>query len=193
MKNKYLQRFLVWTLLIVVLSLVTYNNYRIFIVNGIKQEIEEEKKLGKEYDGNNGKIQIVLKQIENYNKNVYDDNKFSLFIPDGYDNRDITLNYVQRPLLNSGGELTSSISITEEMPEINWSSSSNKKDIKGIKISIMFNIDINNLDLYLAELQNSVRLIYIDDFKYTLPSDNDQSIIKVNMSYYLFYRDTKTT
>jgi len=196
LSKKYLYRGLVWSLLIIILTFVTYNNYHLFITNSVEKKIEQEEAIAKQYEGKYGNYQLILNRINNYNNKIYDDNKYSKLIPDYHDEQDVLLNYVERPILIAEAELLS-VSLTEGMPKnIVWSTNANTKDIKGIKVSVSFNVtDAESINTFINELQTSVRTIYFGDIKFTLPGENapDDYIIKVTFNYYLFYRDVKTT
>lgn len=195
MSKKYVYRALVWSLLVIVLIFVTINNYRMFVSNGVKKDIEKEEAIGKEYEGNYGHIQLIINRINNYNDKVYDNNNYANLIPDYYNSKEILSNYVNRPILLSNAELLS-VSLDEAMPvNIKWSSNVNTKDIKGIQVSVTFDINVDNLDVFINELQTSIRCIYFGDFKFTLSGENapENENIKVNMVYYLFYRDVEET
>ncbi|QVK19188.1 hypothetical protein KHQ81_05670 [Mycoplasmatota bacterium] len=195
MNKKFIYRVLTWTVLVVVLTFVTIYNYRIFVTNSVKKDIEKQEAINKEYEGKYGHIQSVINKIDQYNDKVYDDNKYADLIPDYYDSKEILSKYVNRPILLSNAELLS-VSLSEAMPaNIKWSNNSNTKDIKGIKVSVTFDIEINNLDVFINELQTSLRCIYFGDIKYTLSGENapDNEKIKVNMIYFLFYRDVEKT
>ncbi len=197
MRNKIFYRLLIWFLLIIVLTFITFLNYRIIIVNTITKDIEREKQIANEYDGKNGKLQDIIDEIEEYNERVYEDSKYDMMIPDYYDEREIILFYVDRPILISNAELLSVSLTNESMPtNINWSSNLNKKDVKAVKVSVSFHVlDEENITTYIEELQTSVRCIYISNIDFILPGEflPDDPNIKVQMEYYLFYKDNKTT
>lgn len=187
MNKKNIVRVLIWLILIVGLSFITYFNYQIFIVDSVKQDIKIEKEKTLEL---NQELITIKRKISEFNQKNYEDNRYLLFIPEGVNKSELILNYVNAPLEKVGAKISSTITITEEMPSnINWTNNLNKKNIKAIKVSIVVDIPIEKLKIYFNELQSSVRCIYFGDFKYTVP-DNPYSNIKVNMSYYLFYQET---
>jgi len=189
MSKKVIARTLIWLILTLGLTVITFFNYKIFIVDSVKQDIEVEEQNRVSL---NRELKQIERDIEEYNKKIYEDNRYLLFIPEELNKSEIILDYVNAPLLKAGASLSSSISITEEMPNnITWSKNLNKNNIKGIKVSIVFDIPINKLFTYFEELQSTVRCIYIGDFKYTIP-DNPTYDIKVTMSYYLFYKEQTT-
>lgn len=184
MKNRYLLRLIIWLVLIIGLSVITYINYQIFVVDSVKKDIVLAEK---ERDELNRELKLIEQKITEYNQKVYEESRYLLFIPDGFDNKEI-LNYVQQPLLKAEGKLISQITLTEEMPtNIKWSKTANHKDIKAIKVSIVFDISTDKLTTYISELQATVRCIYFGDFRYTIP-ENYNAKLRVNMSYYLFYK-----
>ncbi len=196
MNRKYFYRALVWILLIVGLTLVTFFNYRMFITNSVKKDIAREETVAQQYDGTTGQIQMLITKINNYNNKVYDDNTYTQMIPLGYDDKEIILDYVERPILLSNASLISIGLKDNTMPtNIKWSSTGSAKDIKGVQITVSFKIaDISDLTKYIDELQTSVRCVYFGDLSYTLPANDAQdSSVTIKMIYYVFYNDTETT
>lgn len=196
MSKKYINRALTWSLLVIALIFVTIYMHRIFITNGVLKEIEEEKINAQSYDGNIGKIAMMQNRLNNYNSRIYDDNKFAQMIPDGYNDNEIIINYVNRPVLLSGANLLD-VKLAQEMPAgIEWTNKSSIKDIKAVKVTVNFEIDdIDALEDYIAQLESSIRLIYFGDIKFNLPGENspENMTLKVQMNYYLFYKEIKTT
>lgn len=185
--SKNIYRSFVWTLLIVVLSFATYYIYKSVITNSIKLQIEQERAALEEYTGGLGKIDLINLNISRLNRYVIEDNKYSHYIPDGLNRQEILLNYVERPILLSDAELISFSDSIDLPKSLNLSSF---EDIKAVKISINFYVDdLEELNTFLAQLQGSVRLIYIGSIRYTLPTGGSNNKIRVTMEYYLFYRN----
>lgn len=184
MSKKLLSRVLVWSLLIIGLTLVTFYSHTIF-VKSLEDKIVELKRIEQSTKSD---ILILNAQIERYNDSLYDNNKLLLMIPDEESNNNIQQKYILRPL-NVADASMISFSISDTTPKnLNLSS-----DVRAKKVLLKFEVDdVDQLYSFINELYDSIRCVYFGNINYKLPgekellSGNTKKIV-VQIEYFLFY------
>lgn len=196
MLNKYFNRIIIWTLLILLLSIATYFNRSIF-VQSLEDEITELKA-----DENSLKNQLTFKsaQINLYNSVYYDNSEIEHMIPTGYNELDVINYYIKRPVEISpvSGKLIN-YTITRNIKPEQLKLSNN---VEGTKINATIEFDDPTLDCevqierYIQTLQNTVRSVYLSQISYSKPSegiDKNQFVYVVQIEYYIFnYLESST-
>lgn len=189
MNKKYVTRVLVWFLLVLVLSVITYYN-RVLFINPLNQTITNLEQKEKTQLAT---LEDINDKIDEYNLKVYDDNTIKQMIPEDYNENEALKFFVYRPINLSEAKLLS-VDTEDKMPEnINWSNSKSDDGVMAKKIMITFEIqDLSKLSKFIDELAESVRFVYFGNINFTLPGEkgydsSETKPIKITMDYYLFY------
>lgn len=189
MNKKYVTRVLVWFLLVLVLSVITYYN-RVLFINPLNQTITNLEQKEKTQLAT---LEDINDKIDEYNLKVYDDNTIKQMIPEDYNENEALKFFVYRPINLSEAKLLS-VDTEDKMPEnINWSNSKSDDGVMARKIMITFEIqDLSKLSKFIDELAESVRFVYFGNINFTLPGEkgydsSETKPIKITMDYYLFY------
>lgn len=192
MIRKYLKRIITWTILTLILGVVTYFS-RQAVINPIHEEIAAKERKNRDLQQ---QIQFIERQINNYQNTFFDYYEMKKLIPDGGINElderlEILDNYVKKPVAVAKGTLNSqNITFRQKPAQLKLSN-----NVEGVKVTATVEFKtFQQVEAYLAELHNTMRLVYIDKVNFNLPTENtnmEEFVHLVTIEYYLFYYPVK--
>jgi hypothetical protein len=186
--RKYLNRIVVWGLLIVALSFGTYYATKFFL-DPLDNTILD---LQKEQTDIQRDITMITSQINRYNTLYFEENKINVMIPKGYQQLDIENKYVKKPVqIDTVKGTLQNYTITNNVKPEHLKLSNN---IAGVKITAAVQFEtMDQVVNYVYELHNSARSVYINQLTYNLPSEGakDPFTYTVQIEYFVFYYPVK--